>query len=344
MRHPFGGLLPGAGDDPGACDRRRLLQALVAGSVAGVAAGAWQEAAAEEKTDAQEEAKTKQNAAKGSGHRLYVVVPKDLRRFGTKRRMELGVWGPYFPLQRPKKQPQAGFLAWLTAEQAKKLAGNDAVAEVVLLEGKLIPGPGPQPKGVTQLLVELGPNSFPRKPAGHYEDTDTVLHRWMKQLSCWSNVPIEMGPLSGRDGYVLIRLPMNQGLKDVLQVVKSHPQVIRVQWCQPQPTTLALGEEGGPRPTTARGREEGGGITTQALGEEGGPATTRALGEEGRGGPLTPVNGEPGSITTKALHEEGAVTTFALGEEGGPNPPARGRITTQALGEEGGPRPKPRGK
>ena len=316
MQHPFAGVLPGPDHDPGTWDRRRLLQALVAGGVAGAASAGWQSSLAQEK------AAPEKNASQGSGHRLYVVVPKDLRRFGTRRRAELGVWGPYFPLQQPKQPPQAGFLAWLTPQQAEKLSGNQAVAQVVPLESKHVPGPGPQPRGATQLLVELAPNSFHRKPPGHYEDTNAVVRRWLKQLARWVNVGLEMEPLTGRDGFVVVRLPMmNRGQEEVVRVIKSHPQVVRVRWYQPQPTTLALGEEGGPRPTTARGREEGG-ITTQALGEEGGP-TTRALHEEGNRGPLTPLNGEAGNATTKALNEEGGVTTFALGEEGGPRPKPR---------------------
>ena len=316
MRHPFGGLLPGVPEDPGACDRRSLLHAMLAGTLAGTASGNWafaQPASGKETS----------RPASGPGHRLYVVVPKDLRRFGSKRRHELGVWGPYFVLQEPQKPPQAGFLAWLTEEQAKKLSGQDSVAQVVPLERKLVPGPGPRPQGATQLLVELAPNSFYRKAAGYYQSTDDVIKTWRKQLARWVNVGLEMEPLTGRDGFVVVRLPVGQGLEEALQAIKSHPQVARVRWYQPQPTTLALGEEGGPRPTTARGREEGG-VTTLALGEEGGPPpTTRRAGEEGDRPPLTPLNGEAGGPTTKALREEGGVTTFALGEEGNRPRPRR---------------------
>ena len=66
-----------------------------------------------------------------------------------------------------------------------------------------------------------------------------------------------------------------------------------------QPTTLAVGEEGGRRPTT------------YAVGEEGGRR-----------------------MTTYAAHEEGGHhrrTTYAVGEEGGHR-----RVTTYAVGEEGG--------
>lgn len=69
------------------------------------------------------------------------------------------------------------------------------------------------------------------------------------------------------------------------------------------PTTLAVGEEGGPT-TLAVGEE--GGPTTRALGEEG--ASTKALGEEGGPIPSTRRRGEEGGLpqpTTLALGEEG---------------------------------------
>ncbi len=71
------------------------------------------------------------------------------------------------------------------------------------------------------------------------------------------------------------------------------------------PTTQALGEEGGPT-TLAVGEE--GGPTTRALGEEG--ASTKALGEEGGPPPSTRRMGEEGGLpqpqpTTLALGEEG---------------------------------------
>jgi hypothetical protein len=85
-----------------------------------------------------------------------------------------------------------------------------------------------------------------------------------------------------------------------------------------QVTTLALGEEGGDRLTTAVKQEEGG-TTTQAYAEEGGISTC-AKGEEGGGRPI---------YTTRAAHEEGGqLTSLAMFEEGG-------RLPTEALFEEG---------
>jgi hypothetical protein len=88
-----------------------------------------------------------------------------------------------------------------------------------------------------------------------------------------------------------------------------------------QPTTMAVGEEGG-------------GPTTMALGEEGITApTTMATGEEGGGGPTTMATGEEETrmVTTMAVGEEGGgPTTMAVGEEDVTGP------TTMAVGEEGG--------
>jgi hypothetical protein len=111
----------------------------------------------------------------------------------------------------------------------------------------------------------------------------------------------------GKTGLVYVAFGAGPIPEKVLEAVKNHPQVFGPQW-QGVPTTLAIGEEGGPK------------VTTMALGEEGNPPapTTRAVGEEGGKPPVLP----PGRVTTHALGEEGA----------GPPP----QVTTQALGEEGG--------
>ncbi|AGA25272.1 hypothetical protein [Singulisphaera acidiphila] len=113
-----------------------------------------------------------------------------------------------------------------------------------------------------------------------------------------------------------------------------------------QPTTFALGEEGGipqspPRRypfSTTRRWGEAGRVTTFAFGEEGGVTTTYATGEEG--GATTYAFGEEGGVTTTyAAGEEGGATTYAVGEEGGVTTYAAGEeggATTYAVGEEGG--------
>lgn len=97
-----------------------------------------------------------------------------------------------------------------------------------------------------------------------------------------------------------------------------------------QPTTMAVGEEGGGPTTMATGEEEARIATTLAFGEEDPPITTLALGEEGA---TTLRLGEEGPTpTTLALGEESqttfglTATTLAVGEE---DP------TTRAIGEEG---------
>ncbi len=92
------------------------------------------------------------------------------------------------------------------------------------------------------------------------------------------------------------------------------------------PTTLALGEEGGPVPTTLALGEEGGPTpTTLALGEEGGPIpTTLRFGEEGgpktafiaEENPKTVFGGEEGPKT--AFFQEEGPKTAAISEEGKP--------------------------
>jgi hypothetical protein len=93
-----------------------------------------------------------------------------------------------------------------------------------------------------------------------------------------------------------------------------------------QPTTMAVGEEGGGPTTMAVGEEDVTGPTTMATGEEGPGPTTMATGEEeARIATTLAMGEEEPPITTMAIGEEGA-TTLRLGEEG---------PTTMALGEEG---------
>ncbi len=293
MQHPFGGILPGSEKE--GWDRRHLLQVAAWGLGAG--ASLWP----------QLPLWAQQRSPGAKSWAAYVVVPRDLRRFGPGRRQQLGVWGPYFPLAQPQGPPQAGFLAWLEPAQAQKLATQPEVAQVVRLTEKLKPDPGPRPRGVPLLLVELVPNSFRRAPEGTYLPTQKVLQQWEEQLSSWVRRGLELQQWEQRPGFVVIRLPMGMGLQEVLQVIKSHPQTARVRWFQPQPTTLALGEEGGPVPTTRRLGEEGG-VTTFALGEEGAPPPLKnPQPEQGRGPQFLPP----------PIRDPGQVTTLAFGEEGG---------------------------
>ncbi len=106
------------------------------------------------------------------------------------------------------------------------------------------------------------------------------------------------------------------------------------------PTTMAVGEEDVTAPTTmATGEESGGDPTTMATGEESRLVTTMAVGEEG-GGPTTMAVGEedprvsatmPPPITTLAVAEEAVATTLRLGEE---VPPTKALATTLDHGEE----------
>lgn len=93
-----------------------------------------------------------------------------------------------------------------------------------------------------------------------------------------------------------------------------------------QPTTMAVGEEGGGPTTMAVGEEDITAPTTMATGEEGPGPTTMATGEEeARIATTLALGEEDPPITTLAVGEEGA-TTLQLGEEG---------PTTMAVGEEG---------
>lgn len=94
-----------------------------------------------------------------------------------------------------------------------------------------------------------------------------------------------------------------------------------------QPTTMAVGEEGGGPTTMAVGEEDITAPTTMATGEEGGGPTTMATGEEeSRIATTLALGEEDPPITTLAIGEEGGATTLRLGEEG---------ATTMAVGEEG---------
>jgi hypothetical protein len=195
--------------------------------------------------------------------------------------------------QKDEQFPKAGFLAWLTKDQAKTLAAQKDVREVLHLTPDDVPGPGKKPDAATQLAVLLIPNGFTKvKPArDSYHDTPALIKAWSKKF------PDVKFKASGTTGMMVVIFGPTGMPVSLPGVLKKHPQVVGVQW-HGTATTLALGEEG---------------ATTKALGEEGG-VSTRRLGEEGGRPPLTRARGEAGKTPP------GTVSTLALGEEG-----ARGR-------------------
>jgi hypothetical protein len=305
-----------------------------------------------------DESKADSSDRTATGHAAYLVVPRDFRSFRADRRQALGVHGDYYRGAPDSKnlRGKGGFLAWLTAEAAKKVAAANDVAEVLAVEPEDKPGPGTRRMPTKEARLIVVPGGWKTRPeAGSYTPTDKLIQQWAKQFAATKGVSFKAGE---NDGLVIAEVGEGEPLRDVLTGLKGHPQLVAVEWKYAATTTargedggattLAVGEEGGP--TTKAVGEEGGpstralgeeGGSTERLGEEGGP-TTRAVGEEG--GPTTLRVGEEGGPTTKALGEEGGgggsterlgeegATTLAVGEEGGP--------TTLALGEEGG-RPKP---
>jgi hypothetical protein len=155
-----------------------------------------------------------------------------------------------------------------------------------------------------RVIVPLAPNGWRTKPPrGTFLSIHQVAKQWAQQFAKFGKVRVQ--PASGREA-VQVSFGKGRVLEQVLETIRAHPQVSLIQWAA-QPTTLAVGEEGGVRPPVP---------TTRALGEEGGRPpgpTTLAIGEEG-GGPRP--------------------TTLAVGEEGGQPPPVG--PSTRALGEEGG--------
>jgi len=358
MRHPFDGIIVPQTES---CDatqsslpkiqapavlserqsRRAMLAALAAGGAALTGLPTNRAAAAE--------ADEKPANASSGGHALYFVVPKDMRRFSPERRKQLNILGSYMSgfRARPALRNERGFQAWLTEEEARRIATAADVKAVHKMGAKdtLIVG---QPHAKTKMLsVILAPNGWRKKPSAKtYESTDQLVRSWGDAFKKYKDVAVRS---VGSDRFVYVSFG-GKVRDDVLEAIKSHPQVYYASWVNARATTLAVGEEGGRVTTQALGEE---GDTTKRLGEEGGTTkrvgeeggvTTKALGAEGkRPKPTTPAVGEEGKrppkVTTKRLGEEGTKTTLALGEEGGKKPPRKtppGRATTLALGEEGG--------
>ncbi len=341
MRHPFGGIIvrpsqptadgppPRAcaavaasgqtADEPSALElwpgvarirRRSWMQRLV-GVAGAVLAGRWLGGAGSA-VWAQSPSSVGDRESRRTSYGRYLVVPEDFRQFTARRREELGVLGNHFSSMNAKQQRgSGGFLAWLTAEEAQKLAAHADVADVQPLSADDIPGPGEAMFGATDLLVVLAPNSWSKlPPRDTFATTAEVVAEWSQQFADVKG--ISFGSVRDSSGHVLGQLPGGKIPDGLVDGLKKHPQVIGIHWAVPA--------------TTQAGNEEGG-ATTQALGEEG--ATTRALGEEGAS---TRRLGEEGA-TTKAVGEEGRVppaSTQAGGEEGKFQP-----ITTEAAGEEG---------
>jgi hypothetical protein len=191
---------------------------------------------------------------------------------------------------------------------------------------------GRPPTGPAELIVSLSPNCWRAKPPRDaYLTAAELARKWSAKCAEFGGVTFSPD-VTGRS--VRVRSERGPIPNAVLAVLMADPQASYLVFTG-VPTTLAVGEEGGPPPvTTTRPVSEEGGMTTKALGEEGSRpphVTTFAVGEEGAV--------RPPSRTTKALNEEAGFrppsrTTKALNEEAGFRPPVR--PTTLAVGEEGG--------
>ena len=310
MRHPFAGIhIPQTGETETTSHSTQLRptrRAVVRGFLGGLSLAAlpWEAAVG---ADEAETSQAKKPIPQPK-HDRYLVIPADYRKFTAARRKELNVLGNFFSTAMQGKRQTAnagGFLAWLTAEQAKALANEPDVATVRRIEPADIPTPPTSArKGEQKILIRLLPGDWKMRPkVGTYETADAIMTAWQQQFKDTQGVSIARGP---QESMLVLEIGTQEPPEKVLTAIKAHPQVVGMQWMVEAPT----------RPLAE------GGVTTDALGEEGG-ATTLALGEEG--------------ATTKALGEEGTPppTTRALGEEGKPLPPKPGPVTTFALGEEG---------
>jgi hypothetical protein len=275
-----------------------------------------------------------------SKHDRYVVTPKDFRKFNARRRFELGIHGNYFSgqMHEETKTAYAGFLAWLTEDEAKQIGKQEDVSAVTKLSSEDIPGPDKRAGGAKQLAIVVVPNVFESRPdAKTFRSAKALAETWAKEFASLKGLKFSSDK---EEKNVAVEIPEGEVSKELVEGLKKHAQVVGLLWLNP--TTVTPGEEGGVVTTRALGEEgittqpvrEEGGATTEAVGEEG--ATTLAVGEEG--GPTTKALGEEGGPSTRALGEEGGPTTLRVGEEGGPAPrPPKGGggVTTQALGEEG---------
>jgi hypothetical protein len=285
------------------------------GMIAGLSAAAisWDApiSAAEEQDAKADDTPSEAATATQPGYDRYLVVPRDYRGFTAARRKELGVLGDFFSTAMQGNEQvrgSGGFLAWITADEAKKLEQAAEVAKVIRLTADDIPRPSlSSRKGEQKILVQVLPGDWKTKPRpSTYLTTDLLLQQWKKEFKQQQGLSLSKGPT---DSFVVLEIGNGEPPEAVLTALRKHPQVLGLQW-MPEAATRPAAE---------------GGVTTKALGEEGGP-TTEALGEEGAPPPTTRRLGEEGQLpqpTTLALGEEGAqpvpppqVTTFALGEEG----------------------------
>jgi len=315
MQHPFAGILVPESQVPesqvpksqknesSTPSRRSVIQGLAALPIfAGLSGFGNRLLGADRPDDA-----AKEELDKLAGHRLYLVEPKNARRFSDRVRQKLGVLGPLTTNLEGELKDKQGWLAWLTMNEATELAKDASIDGVTPIAAADKPGPGGTPHlRVKTLITMLAPNMWRTKPDEKtYADSKQVAAELEKMLA-EQNVEIT----ARSEIFVTVKFKNLKNADAVVAELKEHPQVAQLEW-DAIATTLALGEEGG-------------GVTTQALGEEGNPPrpSTRRLGEEGGPRPTTLAVGEEGGPrpTTKAVGEEGGqppkVTTFALGEEG----------------------------
>ncbi|HEX2268561.1 MAG TPA: hypothetical protein VHH35_03460 [Pyrinomonadaceae bacterium] len=186
--------------------------------------------------------------------------------------------------------------------------------------------------GYTDFFEQSPLRIFPPQFIFHSIPPTGMVPQVLSPFSIWvmfgATEPVETVTVHDADGAHEIKVKQ---ISEDLAVAQQQAtwvsgSVVRAAGRFSQPTTLAVGEEGGGPTTLAVGEEDVTGPTTMATGEEGPGPTTMATGEEeARIATTLALGEEEPHVTTMAIGEEGA-TTLRLGEEG---------ATTMALGEEG---------
>ena len=268
MQHPFDGIIESTEEEHLKISRRQAVK-LAGCTAAALGLSRFTEA-----------------AEKIGPRKLYFVVPASMKRFDRARRQELDVWGDRVDGWQGHAQfrKARGYMAWLKPDQAKKLAFQKDITTVHEVTGKDISPPAG--KTTNRLQIHLAPNSWRTRPnPASYSKAKSIAGEWKKSLG-----KKVAGVSASNDGSSVFILLRAKSAKDVLKVIRNHPQAWSVAWAPAEQHVTRRRGEGGF--TTQRLNEEG--VTTHALGEEG--ATTRALGEEG---------GRPPRPTTLAIGEEG---------------------------------------
>ncbi len=198
--------------------------------------------------EAGEESKTVDNDPKPGSHTLYLIKfvegkPVPWESIQEKKLPQMIYVGSSFRFAAVSNPNAFSYAVWATKEQAEVWAGIDGVELIRKKEAKDVVSSGTAGDG--DLYVELlinGKSMEQQAAKGSYKLAAKIVEEWQKLAAGKASVslvkPTKPSPNSAmeqliRGGQLKISSPNGEIPATLINAIKDHPQVFRMQWTKP---------------------------------------------------------------------------------------------------------------